>query len=42
MNVCRKLLEEDLGLPQKSLKNEKAYLKELIEVMISLDCVAFQ
>ncbi|CAL8467237.1 g6773 [Coccomyxa elongata] len=35
MNECRKILEEDLGLPEKSLRSEKAYVKELIEAVMS-------
>lgn len=42
MNECRKILEDDLGLPEKSLKSEKAYVKELIEVMVSLNLKAFR
>ena len=47
MNQCRKLLEEDMGLPEKSLKSEKEYVKELIDkvgpVVISCfqkDCIS--
>lgn len=41
MNECRKILEEDLGLPEKSLRSEKAYVKELIEVMVFLNLSSF-
>ena len=31
MKQCRKLLEEDMGLPEKALDSDKAYVKELVE-----------
>ena len=31
MKQCRKLLEEDMGLPEKTLDSDKTYVKELVE-----------
>ena len=42
MNQCRKMLEEDMGLPEKSLKGEKEYVKELIDKVVCLRCCAFE
>jgi hypothetical protein len=31
MKQCRKLLEEDLGVPDKALDCEKAFIKDLVD-----------
>ncbi|KAK9916617.1 hypothetical protein WJX75_004933 [Coccomyxa subellipsoidea] len=40
MNQCRKMLEEDMGLPEKSLKGEKEYVKELIDKVFTSNAAA--
>ncbi len=35
MKACRKLLEEDLGLPEKSLAQRKDFIKKYVDKVLS-------
>lgn len=35
MKVCRKLLEEDLGLPEKSLADRKEFIQRYVDKVVS-------